>query len=213
MIGTAIALAAGGSALSSVLGARGAGKALRGGVADAQAFGAEAKRYSTKTFAPYVRAGNNAINQLDNIYTNNELDTGEVFRNTPQYQFLRDEGIRGLQASQSATGRLNSGASQRDITSFAEGLASTAYDSYINRLAQIAGVGLQASSNDVSVQAGMSGMQAGASLQGGQGQAQITSDLYTNLGNTFNAAAGNYATYDLLKNGSSKYAGNALAVN
>ena len=63
------------------------------------------------------------------------------FFKSPSYQFRLDEGIRALDRSASARGRLGSGAHSRDLVEYGQGLASTEFNNYANRLATLAGYG------------------------------------------------------------------------
>jgi hypothetical protein len=78
----------------------------------------------------------------------------------PSYQFRVDEGLRALRAKQSAYGTLLTGQGMKDITGYAQGLASTeyqsAYDRFMknqetlyNRLANLAGIGTQGATNAI----------------------------------------------------------------
>jgi hypothetical protein len=61
-------------------------------------------------------------------------------RSNPAYQFQFAEGQRALEHNASAKGMLRSGNLLRDLISFGQGQASTAYESEINRIMQMAGV-------------------------------------------------------------------------
>lgn len=191
-IGAAILGSAGISGAASILGGRSGSKALSAGMEEASLRAAMARRAARQQFAPYQAAGKGAITTLDRIYNQGDLDPAEVFRQTPQYNFLFEEGQRALERSAAAGGMLTSGNTGRALQQFGQGLASTAYDSYINRLFGLADRGQAATGSVINAEMGAAAMQGNAAMQNGFGQAQIAGDMYANIADTGNAAVGNY---------------------
>ncbi len=72
------------------------------------------------------------------------------FYASPGYQFRMDEGINALDKSAAARGRLRSGAQNKALTRYGQGLASEEFGNYTSRLAQIAGLGSGAATNSAS---------------------------------------------------------------
>lgn len=66
------------------------------------------------------------------------------FFKSPGYQFRQDEGIRALDRSASARGRLNSGAHERELIRYGSGFASSEFNNYASRLSALASGGQQA---------------------------------------------------------------------
>ncbi len=64
-----------------------------------------------------------------------------AFFKSPGYQFRLDEGVRAIDRSASARGQLMSGGIQRELTRYGQGLASSEFNSYANRLSDLAGIG------------------------------------------------------------------------
>lgn len=69
-----------------------------------------------------------------------ELGLGEApenyagFRETPGYQFARDEGLSAIANAYAARGQLNSGALEKARIDYASGLADQEYDNHLTRL-------------------------------------------------------------------------------
>ncbi len=108
------------------------------------------------------------------------------FEASPGYQFRRDEGSKAIERSAAARGLLRSGATQKAIGRYVDGLASSEYDSYAQRLMSLAGVGQAATGGTAAAGAQASGQAANAAMNAGQGIAQGAI-------NTGNARASSYA--------------------
>ena len=85
---------------------------------------------------------------------------------TPGYQFQFDEGTKALERSAAARSGLLSGAQSKAMTRFGQGLASTYFQSFMDRLAGITGQG-----------ASVSGAGANAAMQSGAQQSGILSNM------------------------------------
>jgi len=90
------------------------------------------------------------------------------FETSPNYEFVRDEGLRGLENLGSARGGQLSGNALRGATAFSSNLASGEFNNYVTRLFGIAGLGQGAVNT---------GVQAGANTAGNLSQ------IYMNQGN------------------------------
>lgn len=65
--------------------------------------------------------------------------SADEVRNSPGYQFARDEGIHGIEASRAQQGTLLAGGTSKDIGTFATNLADTMYQTkYQNALSEYA---------------------------------------------------------------------------
>ncbi len=82
-------------------------------------------------------------------------DPLDVIRNTPGYNFQLEQGTRALNANRSAGG-ISGGELLRDFSRFNQGVASSFYQDYANRLANLAGTGQTAAANqgNLAVQTG-----------------------------------------------------------
>ena len=102
--------------------------------------------------APYRKAGEDALHQVEGIVGGgwggyqNQLLSG--FRTDPGYQWALDQGLRAVNAQEGASGLYDAGARDKARIAYAEGLANQQYgayanrfDSYVNRLYSLAGAG------------------------------------------------------------------------
>ena len=154
---------------------------------------------------PWMTVGGNALNQLGALngiggYTQAIGQPGQpgyvaghptaagqpdysAFMNSPDYQFALQQGMKSLDASAAARGRLYAGGYGQDLTNYAQGMATQNLNNYENRLMSISGQGQQA---------GEFGGQLGMQFAGMNGQ---------NLMNAGNAAANNYMNQATAQNG------------
>lgn len=89
---------------------------------------------------PYRLEGERALGTLG------ALSRGDYssFTESPDYQFTRDQGIKGLDRSAAARGTQYSGGQLAALADYAGGVASQNYSDYYNRIAQLAGMGQNA---------------------------------------------------------------------
>lgn len=66
------------------------------------------------------------------------------YRDSAGYDFIRDEGIRGINGTKGAQGLYGSGSRGKALAKYSTNLASTFYDNYLNKLLGLQGQGLQA---------------------------------------------------------------------
>ena len=106
---------------------------------------------------------------------------------TPGYQFRLGEGIKALDRSAAAKGTLLTGGHLKDLTGFAQGLASTEFQNEFGRNFSLANLGMGA---------------AGAQGQFGSSYGQNATNLITGAGNAQAAgtAAGGQAWGNALGN-------------
>ena len=67
-----------------------------------------------------------------------------AFFKSPGYQFRFDEGLRASDRSAAARGMLMSGGHMRELQRYGQGLASSEFGNYANRLSSLAGIGQSA---------------------------------------------------------------------
>jgi len=120
----------------------------------------------------------------------------------PGYQFRMEEGVNALDRSAASRGRLLSGAQDRAVTRYSQGLASQEYGNAFNRALttnqanlgkqqSLAGIGQNAL--NITNQAGQQSTAAINALN--MNQAQTTANMYGNLAQTANQGIGNYLLY------------------
>jgi len=104
------------------------------------------------TYQPYMQAGTGALSEYQRLAGGLEAPTQEMrdvaltmdpiveqirtgdYTATPGYEFRREEGRRALEQSAAAKGGLFSGATGRELERYGQGVATSEYDNYLNRL-------------------------------------------------------------------------------
>lgn len=87
--------------------------------------------------------GNNAIADLLGLNGSASQNAGfEQFRNSSSYNFLKEEGMRGINSNNAARGLLNSGSALRGISRFNNDLAGNFLDKYFEKLSGLSNSGL-----------------------------------------------------------------------
>ena len=84
--------------------------------------------------APFRETGVNALERLNTLA---EGDTSGFFT-SPGFEFVRDEGLRGIENRFSASGGALSGNALRRLTEFNSGLASQEFGNFFERNARLA---------------------------------------------------------------------------
>lgn len=110
----------------------------------------------------YVETGGAANDQLMRL-----IQDPSSVRGLPGYQFANEEGIKALDRSAAARGRLNSGRQDKDLMRFGTGLADQTYG---NQLARLMGLSQQG--------IGATGAQIGTTAQGLSGQLGTRQSAY-----------------------------------
>lgn len=92
-----------------------------------------------------VGKGSNAIADLLGLNGSAGSDAGfQRFKDNSSYNFVKDEGIRGIDASNASRGLTNSGSALRGIADYSSNLASTFLDKYLAQLQGLSTTGLNA---------------------------------------------------------------------
>ena len=195
-----------GSALIGSSAANKAAKLQAGAARDAQALQLRMFEEGRGELRPYMDAGRGATASLAQLY-GIDPSTGELtgqpfnqasldaFRNSPDYEFARQEGLRGVTFGNAQKGLLKSGNNMRDLMSYGQGLATQNFGNYRGALQQLAQLGqgaagsLMGNSTAVGANAANAGMQQGAALASG----------VVGSANAFNGALGNIGNYAMLQ--------------
>jgi len=119
-----------------------------------------------------------------------------AFYKSPGYEFRFDEGTRALDRSASARGRLRSGAHERELIRYGQGVASSEFNNYANRLASLAGLGQ--TSTGRTGQAGASAASSQGAYLAGAGTARASG--YVGAANAATQGIGNYLYFAGLQN-------------
>lgn len=139
--------------------------------------------------SPWVAAGGGAIGKVTNLlglgtlktnggnYNTYGLDPAGAketqqqaladFETSPGYQFRMDEGSKALDRSAASRGLLRSGAQQKAITAFGQGVASEEYGNYMDDLLAVSGLGGQAASSGNNTAAGLTANASDNIFRGG----------------------------------------------
>lgn len=94
------------------------------------------------------------------------------FQESPEYNFLRQQGEQAAQRSAAAGGQLASGRTLADLSKFGQGLASQSYGDYYGRLRDLYGSALGTANNLAGVYSNSGSNLANLQMQGGQQAAQ-----------------------------------------
>lgn len=188
--------ALGGGLASGGLSAWGASKgadAMADAIEQAVMLQQEQMRLARQQFTPYAQAGRESLTQYQgNI--GNQPDYQNVLANLvndPGYQFRLQQGQETLENSAAARGNLLSGSTLKDLTGYAQGMASqegqnaysrefNAFNNTQNQLANLMQQGFNASGQITGAGQAMTNNLANLAMQGGANQ----SNYYTNLANT-----------------------------
>lgn len=143
---------------------------------------------------PYLQAGQMSLNALGQYMTGEGAKqfsfSPEEFNKTPGFQFELEQGARALQRSQAARGGAVSGAAQKALLGYSQGLASTRYGEASDRAQRIYQMNRENTINPLMSLIGV-GQQATQSINANEGQAgsQQAGNLMTAgqfAGNTLN---------------------------
>ena len=152
------------------------------------AFQREMADAQREDFAPWREAGQQALSQIQEGIKTGAFDVGAVnVRADPGYQFRMDEGVKALDSSAAARGRLLSGAQQKGVNQYAQNLASQEYANAYSRQANDKARKFNMLS---SLSSGGQASAAGQAQTTGQ-LAQASGNIMSNLGRTQNIAAQN----------------------
>lgn len=185
------AVAVGGSLVSSLIGGIFGSKASKAQARAQQAAIDEQRRQYDLTradFEPWRTTGGSALERIAAYYgLNGQPADPSVFTSSPDYAFVRDEGLRAIDRSNAARGLLNSGAADRSRMRYGEGLASSEFNNWWNRLSGLAGTGQNAATT--TAQLGANTSSNISSLLTQQGNARASS--YANWGSQANNGINN----------------------
>jgi len=194
LVGAAV-IGAGAAAYTANKNAETAKKATNAQIAAAERQQATA----TATNAPYVEAGENALQKIANLSGANGAEAATAarsdFTTSPGYAFRLEEGTRAIENSAAARGMGLSGAALKAGTTFAQNTAADEYSTYYNRLQQLAGIGQQAAA--ATTGAGNTATQQIIGATGAGAQAQMTSNSQTSaaVNNLLQNVAFGYSAY------------------
>jgi hypothetical protein len=135
--------------------------------------------------------------------TNRDLS---AFYTSPNYDFVRSEGLRGVTNSRAAQGSGSGGNALRGSIGFASNLASGEFQNYVDRLFAVAGLGSGATT--VGVQAGQNNADSLAQIyqHGGDARASAYMAGAQGVNSAVQGGLGNWAFNNYLNQGNASIA-------
>lgn len=141
-------------------------------------------------FNPYQQAGTNAL-QMQQALSGalGQEAFNQAFNESPQMQFLREQGERAATRGAAAAGGIGGGNVLKELTRFGQGLASTELQNQIANLANLSSQGLSATGSAANVAtsggqnlANLAQQQGLTNLQALQSQGQNLANISTSAG-------------------------------
>ncbi len=158
--------------------------------AAAQQVAEQRRQYDqTRTdFAPWRETGAGALDMLSRAYgVGGAAPDMTAFTASPGYQWRMDQGLQAIDRSRAARGLLNSGAADKSRMTYAQGLASSEFGDWWNRMAGLAGVGQSATGSTAAA-----GMNAANNISNAYQQAgNARASSYANAGGAVNSGINN----------------------
>lgn len=114
---------------------------------------------------------------------------------SPDYNFRREEGLRGIEQSAAARGGAMSGNALRGLTDFSSNLAAGEYGDYWNRLAGLAGVGQTATSQGIQAGQSFANQYGANTMAAGDARASGIMGGANSWSNAINSGLNNYMLY------------------
>lgn len=181
----------------AIIGATSLGSALIGSSAAQRAASMQSRAAAAARadMLPFTYPGRGAAASLAEMYGIDPA-TGErtgqpmsaatlaAFERSPDYQFARQEGLRGVEFSNAARGMLRSGNNLRGLTEYASGLATQNFNNYRTSLQELARIGSGA---------------AGAAGQATMAQGAANASGVVGSANAWMSGLGNIGNYAMLQ--------------
>jgi len=155
--------------------------------------------------APWRDAGMRDLENLERIegiYEGAIMDPSQ-YKESPGYEWLRQQGIEAINRAASGRGTLHSGKTSKDLVSYGQGLALQDYGGYLGRLKSL--MNRYAATSNVGQTTSMTLAQMGQNAAGNAGyyraagtigQANARTGLYNNLSNIGSNAVNQYMLYN-----------------
>ena len=144
-------------------------------------------------FAPYLQGGTNAFNAYQSELGLGAAPAGYTgYQQTPGYQFQLNQGLDAAKSAAMLRGGLGSGSTLTALNNYGQGVANQDYQTYLNRLQGVAGMGQAAAGGQASAagQYGANGLSAIGSR--GDALASGTMGAYNGLASGINNALSSY---------------------
>lgn len=125
---------------------------------------------------PYRLAGQNALQEYVDMLNGTPQAQQTKLESTPGYQFQMEEGTKALERGAASRSGVLNGAESKSLTRFGQGLASTTYNNFMDRLANLGTMGANSAAG-----AGSAAVQTGTAQAG----------VLQGIGNTYMQAGQN----------------------
>lgn len=136
----------------------------------------------------FVKAGTDATSRLAAIQglSGAEAQTAALsaLRESPAFQFKLSQGQGALERAASAKGLLNSGAFAKELTEYAQGLASSTINEQVSQLGDLAQTGLSAAGTKAGIATSVESQRASTDTALAQAQAQAQTNQAELLAST-----------------------------
>jgi hypothetical protein len=172
---------------------------------------------ATNQLSPWTTAGQPALTDQSDLLGLNGQDAANAamakFQSSPGYQFQLSQGERAVDAGAAAKGFARSGAAMQAEQEFGQGLASSDFGNYWNRLQQLSGSGLSAAGGIASAATGGASNIASTDRGAAGAESSIYGNVAGSLGGTANQLLGNQQFQNYIKGlGGSSGGGGSLPV-
>lgn len=162
--------------------------------------------------APWRQAGGSALDALTSYYglpgadgktpnpTTTAANDNKLIQNLPGYQFNLQQGNQAVQRNLAANGLLDSGAAQKALTQYGQGMATQATGQYLNGLQSLAGLGQTATANTGAVGANTANQVGSNQIYAGNAQASGYANQANAVNSGLSGLAGVYGNYQQQQN-------------
>jgi hypothetical protein len=169
--------------------------AAKSGTSAAIAAQLQAQDQARADTEPWRTAGTNALGVAGDLSGANGPDAATAamgnFFTSPGYQFRLDQGLRAVDAGAAASGLGRSGAAIKAEETFGQGLASSEFSNYYNRLYDLSKLGEAASVNSADASGATGRGIAATDVGAANAQSSIYGNTAQGLGNTVNSLFSN----------------------
>lgn len=141
--------------------------------------------------------GNAGTQNLPNQTAPADNDPFADFYASPDYQFRLKESMKAIERSAAARGNLRSGATMKAVGADAGARASSEWNSYVDRLSSLAGVGQSATASNAALGQNFANNMSQNYTNAGNARASA----YANTGNAINSGVTNVAAAYLYNKG------------
>jgi hypothetical protein len=207
------AIAAGGAIIGGAVassGAKSAAQAQKDAAGNASATQLQMYDQTRTDQAPWRAAGSEALNSLEGYYglpgANGKVDPNagaadnKLIQSMPGYQFNFQQGNQAVQRNLAANGLLDSGAAQKALTQYGQGMATQATGQYLNGLQSLAGLGQTATANTGAAGANTANQVGSNQIYAGNAQASGYANQANAINSGLSGLAGAYGQYNQQQN-------------